>query len=113
MIDRVTRCANKLQRWGKKKMIRFKEEIDECVRRMNELRGNQDEEGSILKVKNTRMGVELCFEKLILLLESILKMVQRHILRKNFVRWPRVTLILSSSQEMEIMIPYLILFSRE
>ncbi|GAU10224.1 hypothetical protein TSUD_421490, partial [Trifolium subterraneum] len=27
--------------------IRFKEEIDECVRRMNELRGNQDEEGSI------------------------------------------------------------------
>ncbi|GAU41436.1 hypothetical protein TSUD_98320 [Trifolium subterraneum] len=27
--------------------IRFKEEIDECVRRMNELRGNQDEEGSM------------------------------------------------------------------
>ncbi|GAU28731.1 hypothetical protein TSUD_372380 [Trifolium subterraneum] len=47
VIDRVTRCANKLQRWGKKKRIRFKEEIDECVRRMNELRGNQDEEGSI------------------------------------------------------------------
>ncbi|GAU28887.1 hypothetical protein TSUD_293390 [Trifolium subterraneum] len=39
VIDRVTRCANKLQRWGKKKRIRFKEEIDECVRRMNELRG--------------------------------------------------------------------------
>ncbi|GAU48531.1 hypothetical protein TSUD_98640 [Trifolium subterraneum] len=47
VIDRVTRCANKLQRWEKKKRIRFKEEIDECVRRMNELRGNQDEEGSI------------------------------------------------------------------
>ncbi|GAU46371.1 hypothetical protein TSUD_141290 [Trifolium subterraneum] len=47
VIDRVTRCANKLQRWGKKKRTRFKEEIDECVRRMNELRGNQDEEGSI------------------------------------------------------------------
>ncbi|GAU36753.1 hypothetical protein TSUD_318520 [Trifolium subterraneum] len=47
VIDRVTRCANKLQRWGKKKRIRFKEEIDECVRRMNELRGNQDEEGNI------------------------------------------------------------------
>ncbi|GAU29062.1 hypothetical protein TSUD_278180, partial [Trifolium subterraneum] len=47
VVDRVTRCANKLQRWGKKKRIRFKEEIDECVRRMNELRGNQDEEGSI------------------------------------------------------------------
>ncbi|GAU19381.1 hypothetical protein TSUD_76250 [Trifolium subterraneum] len=47
VIDRVTRCANKLQRWDKKKRIRFKEEIDECVRRMNELCGNQDEEGSI------------------------------------------------------------------
>ncbi|GAU50179.1 hypothetical protein TSUD_408720, partial [Trifolium subterraneum] len=47
VVDRVTRCANKLQMWGKKKRIRFKEEIDECVRRMNELRGNQDEEGSI------------------------------------------------------------------
>ncbi|GAU26994.1 hypothetical protein TSUD_290460 [Trifolium subterraneum] len=33
--------------WGKKKRIRFKEEIDECVRRMNEIRGNLDEEGSI------------------------------------------------------------------
>ncbi|GAU39328.1 hypothetical protein TSUD_60790 [Trifolium subterraneum] len=47
VVDRVTRCANKLQRWGKKKRIRFKEEIDECVRLMNEIRGNQDEEGSI------------------------------------------------------------------
>ncbi|GAU32650.1 hypothetical protein TSUD_218990 [Trifolium subterraneum] len=32
VVDRVTRCANKLQRWGKKKRVRFKEEIDECVR---------------------------------------------------------------------------------
>ncbi|GAU33827.1 hypothetical protein TSUD_221650 [Trifolium subterraneum] len=47
VVDRVTRCANKLQRWGKKKRIRFKEEIDECVRRMNEVRGNQDEERSM------------------------------------------------------------------
>ncbi|GAU22843.1 hypothetical protein TSUD_282100 [Trifolium subterraneum] len=47
VVDRVTRCANKLQRWGKKKRIRFKEEIDECVRQMNELRGNQDEDGNI------------------------------------------------------------------
>ncbi|GAU30671.1 hypothetical protein TSUD_31430 [Trifolium subterraneum] len=47
VVDRVTRCANKLQRWGKTKRIRFKEELDECVRRMNELRGNQDEEGSM------------------------------------------------------------------
>ncbi|GAU31579.1 hypothetical protein TSUD_54020 [Trifolium subterraneum] len=47
VVDRVTRCDNKLQRWGKKKRIRYKEEIDECVKRMNELRGNQDEEGSM------------------------------------------------------------------
>ncbi|GAU35928.1 hypothetical protein TSUD_69610 [Trifolium subterraneum] len=47
VVDRVSICANKLQRWGKTKRIRFKEEIDECVRRMNELRGNQDEEGSM------------------------------------------------------------------
>ncbi|GAU30401.1 hypothetical protein TSUD_364470 [Trifolium subterraneum] len=47
VVDRVTRCANKLQRWGKNKRIRFKEEIDEFVRRMNEIRGNQAEEGSI------------------------------------------------------------------
>ncbi|GAU45652.1 hypothetical protein TSUD_400890 [Trifolium subterraneum] len=32
---------------GRVTMIRFKEEIDECVRRMNELRGNQDEEESM------------------------------------------------------------------
>ncbi|GAU40727.1 hypothetical protein TSUD_14120 [Trifolium subterraneum] len=47
VVDRVTRCANKLQRWGKKKRVRFKEEIDQCVRRMNEFRGNQDEEVSM------------------------------------------------------------------
>ncbi|GAU43908.1 hypothetical protein TSUD_88810 [Trifolium subterraneum] len=44
VVDRVTRCANKLQRRGKMKRVRFKEEIDECVWRMNELRGNQDGE---------------------------------------------------------------------
>ncbi|GAU43015.1 hypothetical protein TSUD_28340 [Trifolium subterraneum] len=47
VVDRVTRCANKLQRWGKRKRVRFKEEIDECVRQMNELRGNQDGEVSL------------------------------------------------------------------
>ncbi|GAU16656.1 hypothetical protein TSUD_326060 [Trifolium subterraneum] len=47
VVDRVTRCANKLQRWGKKKRVRFKEEIDECVRRMNDLRRNQDEDVSM------------------------------------------------------------------
>ncbi|GAU35032.1 hypothetical protein TSUD_103550 [Trifolium subterraneum] len=47
VVDRMARCVNKLQRWGRKKRIRFKEEIDACVRRMNELRGNQDEEVSM------------------------------------------------------------------
>ncbi|GAU17164.1 hypothetical protein TSUD_177940 [Trifolium subterraneum] len=47
VVDRVTICAYKLQRWGKRKRVRFKEEIDECVRRMNELRGNQDGEVSL------------------------------------------------------------------
>ncbi|GAU48815.1 hypothetical protein TSUD_99870 [Trifolium subterraneum] len=47
VVDRVTRCANKLQMWGKRKRVRFKEEIDACVRRMNELRGNQDGEVSL------------------------------------------------------------------
>ncbi|GAU37962.1 hypothetical protein TSUD_269770 [Trifolium subterraneum] len=47
VVDRVTRCANKFQRWGKRKRVRFKEEIDECVMRMNELRGNQDGEVSL------------------------------------------------------------------
>ncbi|GAU26741.1 hypothetical protein TSUD_317390 [Trifolium subterraneum] len=55
VIDRVTICANKLQRWGKKKRIRFKEEIDECVRRMNELRGNQDEEGTTVRSKKKKV----------------------------------------------------------
>jgi hypothetical protein len=32
---------------GKKKNVRFKEEIDECVRKMNELRGNREEERSM------------------------------------------------------------------
>ncbi|GAU43245.1 hypothetical protein TSUD_241360 [Trifolium subterraneum] len=36
-----------LQCGEKKKRIRFNEEIDECVRRMNEVRGNQDEKGSM------------------------------------------------------------------
>ncbi|MCH97306.1 endonuclease/exonuclease/phosphatase family protein [Trifolium medium] len=47
VVDRVARCDNKLQGWGKKKRVQFKEEIDECVRKMNELRGNQDEEESL------------------------------------------------------------------
>ncbi|GAU35438.1 hypothetical protein TSUD_375280 [Trifolium subterraneum] len=49
-LDRAMASTSWLQLFpqvGKKKRIRFKEEIDECVRRMNEFRGNQDEEGSM------------------------------------------------------------------
>ncbi|GAU47702.1 hypothetical protein TSUD_190310 [Trifolium subterraneum] len=63
VVDRVTRCANKLQRWGKKKRIRFKEDIDECVRRMNELRGNQDEEGNIQYQELSEMHATLLIQE--------------------------------------------------
>jgi hypothetical protein len=43
MVDRVARCANKLQRWGKRKRVKFKEEIDDCVREMEALRANRGE----------------------------------------------------------------------
>ncbi|CAJ2668628.1 unnamed protein product [Trifolium pratense] len=42
-VDRVARCANKLQRWGKGKRVKFKQEIEECVREMEALRDNQGE----------------------------------------------------------------------
>ncbi|GAU27989.1 hypothetical protein TSUD_373850 [Trifolium subterraneum] len=44
VVDRVARCGNRLQSWGRKKKVKFKEEIDECVREMEVLRGNQGEE---------------------------------------------------------------------
>ncbi|CAJ2669980.1 unnamed protein product [Trifolium pratense] len=43
IVDRVARCANKLQRWGKRKRVKFKQEIEECVREMEALRDNQGE----------------------------------------------------------------------
>ncbi|MCI57863.1 hypothetical protein A2U01_0079114, partial [Trifolium medium] len=43
MVNRVTRCANKLQGWGKRKRVMFKEDIDECVREMEALRDNPGE----------------------------------------------------------------------
>jgi DNA polymerase/3'-5' exonuclease PolX len=43
MIDRIARCANKLQRWGRRKRVKFKEEINTCVREMEALRDNQGE----------------------------------------------------------------------
>ncbi|MCI48596.1 hypothetical protein A2U01_0069839, partial [Trifolium medium] len=38
MVDRVARYANKLQGWGKRKRVKFKEEIDECARERGALR---------------------------------------------------------------------------
>ncbi|CAJ2665105.1 unnamed protein product [Trifolium pratense] len=46
IVDRVARCANKLQRWGKRTRVKFKQEIAECVREMEALRDNQGEEES-------------------------------------------------------------------
>jgi hypothetical protein len=43
MVDRVARCANKLQRWGKRKKGKFKEEINVRVREMEALRDNRGE----------------------------------------------------------------------
>ncbi|GAU35453.1 hypothetical protein TSUD_364090 [Trifolium subterraneum] len=45
VVDRVARCANRLQSWGRKKKVKFKEEIDECVREMEVLSGNNGEVG--------------------------------------------------------------------
>ncbi|PNX92542.1 ribonuclease H [Trifolium pratense] len=46
IVDRVARCANKLQGWGRRKRTKFKEEIDARVREMELLRGNQGETDS-------------------------------------------------------------------
>jgi hypothetical protein len=43
MVDRIARCANKLQRWGRRKRVKFKEEINTCIREMEALRDNQGE----------------------------------------------------------------------
>ncbi|MCI34785.1 hypothetical protein A2U01_0056006, partial [Trifolium medium] len=43
IVDCVARCANKLQGWGKRKRVKFKEEIEECVREMEALRDDQGE----------------------------------------------------------------------
>ena len=36
--DRVVNCSMKLQSWGRRKRVRFKEEINQCVRILEELR---------------------------------------------------------------------------
>jgi sulfite reductase beta subunit-like hemoprotein len=44
--ERVVRCSDKLKRWGRRKRMRFKEEINECCREMEEFRESISEEGS-------------------------------------------------------------------
>ncbi|MCI36360.1 hypothetical protein A2U01_0057583, partial [Trifolium medium] len=46
IVDRVAKCANKLQVWGRRKQMKFKKEIDACVKEMEILRGNQGEADS-------------------------------------------------------------------
>jgi hypothetical protein len=36
--DRVVNCSTKLQSWGRRKRVRFKEEISQCVRILEKLR---------------------------------------------------------------------------
>jgi len=36
--DRFVNCSTKLQSWGRRKRVRFKEEINKCVRLLEELR---------------------------------------------------------------------------
>jgi len=35
--DRVVNCFTKLQSWGRRKRVRFKEEINQCVRILEKL----------------------------------------------------------------------------
>ncbi|GAU49279.1 hypothetical protein TSUD_407190 [Trifolium subterraneum] len=46
MVDRVACCANKLRGWSKRKRVKFKEEIDACVREMETLRDKSGEADS-------------------------------------------------------------------
>jgi hypothetical protein len=42
IINRVHQCADRLQEWGRRKRMRFKQEIVECGEEMERLRGNHD-----------------------------------------------------------------------
>ncbi|GAU48556.1 hypothetical protein TSUD_405720 [Trifolium subterraneum] len=64
VVDRVARCANRLQRWGRKKKVKYKEEMDECVRMMEVLRGIQgEEEGRRYQEIHDRHGVLIVQEE--------------------------------------------------
>jgi hypothetical protein len=42
VLDRVETCADELQRWGRRKRLRFKEEVEACSGEMEFLRGKTD-----------------------------------------------------------------------
>jgi hypothetical protein len=41
VTDRVAACADELQRWGRRKRMRFKEEVEACSEEMEKLRGRR------------------------------------------------------------------------
>jgi tRNA U38,U39,U40 pseudouridine synthase TruA len=42
IISRTSRCTNKLKGWGRRKRMRFKQEVAECSEEMERLRGSHD-----------------------------------------------------------------------
>jgi hypothetical protein len=42
IFSKTIRCTEKLQRWGRRKRMRFKQEVKECSEEMERLRGNHD-----------------------------------------------------------------------
>ncbi|GAU35387.1 hypothetical protein TSUD_160380 [Trifolium subterraneum] len=42
ITKKVNRCANKLEGWGRRKIMKFKQEVIECSEEMERLRGNND-----------------------------------------------------------------------
>ncbi|MCH80176.1 hypothetical protein A2U01_0000939, partial [Trifolium medium] len=43
VTERVEACADELQRWGKRRRMRFKEEVEACCEEMENLRGRTDQ----------------------------------------------------------------------
>jgi hypothetical protein len=46
ITHRISRCADKLKRWGRRKRTKFKQEVEECSMAMEQLRGRNDVVGS-------------------------------------------------------------------
>ncbi|KAK2414457.1 hypothetical protein QL285_037046 [Trifolium repens] len=46
VINKTSRCADTLARWGRRKKLKFKQEVKECSEEMERLRGNHDPDNS-------------------------------------------------------------------